>query len=168
MTEPARNCIVPECQKDRRRKGLCDAHYTRQYRGKESADLLRFRSKKTTSLEEHKKRIMENVDVDSATGCWNWTGGLSYHGYGNAKGIVDGQPYYNSHRLAYAVFVGPIPKYESVHHTCSNTTCCNPEHLQPVSVRENIAEWRLRKAYEQKIAQLQELLSNCTCRKETA
>ena len=142
---------------------MCDAHYMREYRGNKSDSPLRFRTKRSTNIEDHKNRILSNVKVDSTTGCWNWTAGLSYRGYGNAKGIVDGVEYNSSHRLSYAVFVGRVPKFESVHHTCANTACCNPDHLQPVSQRENTAEWRLRSAYEKRVKDLEERLKNCTC-----
>lgn len=43
-----------------------------------------------------------------------------------------------THRLAYVVFVGPIPDGKEIDHRCDQPACCNPEHLKPVTTRENL------------------------------
>ena len=45
-----------------------------------------------------------------------------------------------AHRLAYAVWVKPIPKGSVIHHVCNNRSCINPDHLQAISPKENTAE----------------------------
>ena len=44
----------------------------------------------------------------------------------------------------------------TVHHKCANRACCNPEHLELATNRENVAEMFARKAYEARIAELEE------------
>lgn len=43
-----------------------------------------------------------------------------------------------THRFAYEVFVGPIPKGLVIDHLCRQRACCNPAHLEPVTNRENL------------------------------
>ncbi len=43
-----------------------------------------------------------------------------------------------AHRIAYEMWVGPIPKGLTVDHLCGNTGCVNPHHLEAVTMRENI------------------------------
>lgn len=60
------------------------------------------------------------------TGCWLWVGAKKPGGYGNAW--VDGH-YENAHRLAYRLFIGPIPPGLHVLHRCDNPPCVRPDHL---------------------------------------
>ena len=42
-----------------------------------------------------------------------------------------------AHVLAFEVFHGAVPAGYEVDHTCRNTLCCNPEHLEAVTPAEN-------------------------------
>lgn len=66
-------------------------------------------------------------------GCWIWTGSQN-GGYGQVK--VDGRTRY-THRHFYELLIGPIPEGLQIDHLCKQTTCCNPEHLEPVTPAEN-------------------------------
>jgi hypothetical protein len=67
-------------------------------------------------------------------GCWNWTRATS-----NRYGQLwrDGRMHY-SHRASYETFVGSIPEGKQIDHLCRNVACCNPRHLEPVTLRANI------------------------------
>lgn len=74
-----------------------------------------------------------------ADGCWRWTGTVQNVGYGTMK-IFGG--YALAHRLAYELFVGPIPDGLVIDHLCRVRLCVNPAHLEPVTYQENILRGR--------------------------
>ncbi len=43
-----------------------------------------------------------------------------------------------SHRVAYEETIGPIPTGLDIDHLCRNHSCYNPEHLEPVTRKENV------------------------------
>ena len=84
-------------------------------------------------LEQTKTEARFWAKVDKQEGCWLWTGATS-HGYGQLK-VGKGLMY--AHRYAYELLVGPIPEGLTLDHLCRNHPCVKPEHLEPVSGREN-------------------------------
>ena len=81
------------------------------------------------------KRFEAKVVADPETGCWNWQAWTTRGGYGKFK--VDGHTRV-SHRWYYQQVVGPVPAELQLDHLCRNRACCNPEHLEPVTCRENL------------------------------
>ena len=83
-------------------------------------------------------------------GCWEWTGGHTNPAHAGSKGygcfkIPDGigkQRNYKAHRLAYVLFVGPIPDGFDIDHVrdngCRSTLCVRPDHLEPVTRQVNL------------------------------
>ena len=69
------------------------------------------------------------------TPCWMWTGRPNRNGYGRAwhKGA---EPV--AHRAVYEELVGPIPEGHLLDHLCRWRRCCNPQHVEPVTPRENV------------------------------
>lgn len=70
----------------------------------------------------------------SPDGCWHWTGYVGEQGYGEAKVAPLRQ---SAHRFLYMLHCGPIPADLELDHLCRVRHCVNPEHLEPVSAREN-------------------------------
>lgn len=87
------------------------------------------------------ERLMRRVQYDLFGGCWLWDAGLSRGGYGQVK--VHGRQKM-AHRLAFELFVGPIPAGMEVRHKCDVTFCINPDHLEPGSHAQNMADMKRR------------------------
>jgi hypothetical protein len=130
-------CSVEGCTREAKtRMSLCSMHYSRlrnwghlgppgpikapRLKGSTPAERLRLNS------------------VISPEGCWRWQGAVTARGYGMVRvGPVN----WPVHRLSYATFVGPIPEGLQIDHVyargCRHKDCCNPDHLEAVTSREN-------------------------------
>ncbi len=85
------------------------------------------------------KRIFPYISIDKKTQCWNWTRQL-YEGYGRI--YFRGRPW-SVHRVLYLWKFHELPEYDFsgkfvLDHICGNRACCNPDHLQVVSNKENV------------------------------
>lgn len=74
--------------------------------------------------------------VDKGGECWVWTAGLNHEGYGkfwlNGRTIA-------AHRVAYILTSGPIPEGLTIDHLCRVRACVRPDHLEAVTIQENLA-----------------------------
>lgn len=68
------------------------------------------------------------------SGCWKPTQKPRPKGY--VLFTLDSHKVY-AHRYMYEQIVGPIPEGMHLDHLCRNRWCINPEHLEPVTNREN-------------------------------
>lgn len=73
--------------------------------------------------------------------CWFWTGAKDRHGYGEI-GYSRGMQ--QTHRVAYGLFVGPIPKGLHILHRCDNPSCINPAHLFAGTAVDNMRDMRVK------------------------
>src|SRR5262249_27421900 len=88
-------------------------------------------------------RFFEKVRVSevlfyNGSPCWEWIGCKGKGGYGQFK--VDarrGAKKSSPHRFAYEYFVAPIPDSYEADHLCQVRHCCNPLHLEAVTVQVN-------------------------------
>ena len=80
--------------------------------------------------------------------CWMWTGATRPNGYGTSS-VYDRetkkQTVMSSHVLVYLLLVGQYDQTLQLDHLCEVRACCNPAHLEPVTVAEN-----LRRAFGRK------------------
>lgn len=87
------------------------------------------------SSERVKERLAEGYRIDSETGCWIWDKAKNHGGYGVMR--VHGRQK-RTHRIAYELYVGQIQDGLQIDHLCRVRACCNPDHLEPVTARENV------------------------------
>jgi hypothetical protein len=97
-----------------------------------------YRDRGLTTLEG----ILDRCVLDG--GCVVFTGRPDNHGYGQA--YYDGRKRRVVHRLVYEAIVGDVPEGLVLDHVCRNRLCVNPQHLEPVTVGENVTRgWVARK-----------------------
>ncbi|MGA5820817.1 HNH endonuclease signature motif containing protein [Kitasatospora sp. NPDC094028] len=123
-------CAVEGCERAPKRRGMCEMHVRRLLKHGELTD-------------PRERRFWAQVDTDGPLAeerpelgpCWVWTGcAHPKTGYG----VFGGKGTQIAHRIAYQYKVGPIPKGLHLDHLCRRRLCVRPEHLEPVTPRENI------------------------------
>lgn len=80
------------------------------------------------------ERARAHVRIDIATGCWNWVGAKA-SGYGHMN--IGGNKFRAAHIVLYEDAYGQVPAGLELDHLCRNRGCVNPDHLEPVTRREN-------------------------------
>ncbi len=86
-------------------------------------------------------RFWAHVDKSGPGGCWIWKAAKSIGGYGRFRtGSLANKTrrHEYAHRVAYQLCVGPIPGELQLDHLCRVRACVRPDHLEPVSCRENL------------------------------
>ncbi|WP_280489527.1 HNH endonuclease signature motif containing protein [Nocardia farcinica] len=78
--------------------------------------------------------IIAAIEV-GPSGCWLWQRSRSRDGYGWAS--LHNKTY-QAHRLVYRLLKGEPPTGTVLDHTCRVRHCVNPDHLEPVTPRENL------------------------------
>jgi hypothetical protein len=80
-------------------------------------------------------RVLMLVKKDEQTGCWVGPWATTKKGY---VAINIGRRKEQIYRFVYAALRGPIPQGLTLDHLCRNRRCFNPDHLEPVTMLENI------------------------------
>ena len=79
------------------------------------------------------ERLINHLSADN-NGCWLYKtpakSGYGQFGIGRSKA-------YRAHRVSYEIHKGKTPVGYHIDHTCSVKNCCNPDHLEAVTPKEN-------------------------------
>lgn len=94
-------------------------------------------NKKPKKTQEQKhaeamERIFAKVEVTGF--CWLWTAAKTTDGYGLTTLYGRAEC---AHRATWKLLMGEIPKGLQLDHLCEVRACVNPDHLEPVTKREN-------------------------------
>lgn len=85
---------------------------------------------------DRRRVVLSRVKFDTPERCWLWTGHITATGYG---ALSSGGRWWNTtvaHRLVWLIFKGELPEY--LDHRCRTRHCVNPDHLRPISFKENV------------------------------
>lgn len=128
-----RKCEFEGCERKHHSKGLCRPHYLQHRRGKPlTPNRTTPRLKEMTSKKALKVKIIQASRSEGE--CWIWPNKPDKDGYGFMH-------YYGkqrrAHRLVYELLVGDIPEGLLLDHINCTRRCVNPEHLRPVSRKQN-------------------------------
>jgi hypothetical protein len=84
--------------------------------------------------------IKSNCIIDENQ-CWNWNKGFSgYYGI-----LHNDNKQYLAHRMSYELVNGKLSEELLVRHKCDNKKCCNPDHLESGSRKDNALDFINRK-----------------------
>ncbi|MDT0223491.1 HNH endonuclease signature motif containing protein [Gordonia sp. AC31] len=75
--------------------------------------------------------------VEKSDGCWLWRGSSTIWGYGQFNHSHPGLTK-RAHKLSWESSNGPVPDGLVLDHLCRNRMCVRPDHLEPVTNRENV------------------------------
>lgn len=86
------------------------------------------------TLSTHQRERLFSL-IDASGDCWEWTGRTNHvnRGVFYANGKT-----HQAHRIVWETLVGPVPDGLELDHLCRHTVCVNPDHLEPVTHRENM------------------------------
>jgi hypothetical protein len=94
------------------------------------------------SLLKLPSRIGDKIEPEPNSGCWLWSGS------GQRYGQIDlGERSYKVHRLLYELYVGGVGDGEELDHLCQTGFCVNPNHLEPVTHKENCHRGKVNQGF---------------------
>lgn len=102
-------------------------------------------------------RFWQKIKKGNKNECWEWLGKPNSHGYGMYH---QDKKSYQAHRVMMYI-LGCNPNNHIVRHICNNPICCNPNHLELGSQKDNMHdmanEYYASKPYQIKINKIKKL-----------
>lgn len=124
-----KGCSIPGCERKFYARGWCSLHYRRWRVHGDPMTVLKPHECREIKVTPPEIRFWSKVDARGV--CWEWLGGRNPQGYGRFDASY-------AHRWAWEYLVGPIPAKMTLDHLCRNTICVNPDHLEVVTLSENV------------------------------
>ncbi len=81
------------------------------------------------------ERFFSKIKFNKKTWCWDWIAGTDKDGYGQ---FWFNKKQRKAYRVSYELFRGSLTDGLTLDHLCKNKKCCNPEHLEQVSIGINL------------------------------
>jgi hypothetical protein len=124
-------CDVDDCTRPRHAYGFCGMHAQRMRRTGSPLGVRR-----TGTVESFWLRVAKN----GPGGCWLWTGTELTNGYGKiaTRRTPTASGTRLAHRVSWELARGLIDEDLVLDHLCRVKLCVNPDHLEPVVLRENV------------------------------
>lgn len=90
------------------------------------------------------RRVEERLAPTNSNGCREWTGYRTPKGYGriSIRNKDRGSSLIYVHRYVATAKFGPLPHDRVVDHICENPPCANPDHLQLLTIGDNLRRSR--------------------------
>lgn len=98
--------------------------------------------------------LKSDCNVNETTNCWEWKR-RTKSGYPT---ITWKNKSISLHRASLEMSEGKPLGVLAAHHKCANTTCVNPEHLEPATAADNNLEMNARHSFIARIAELENAL----------
>lgn len=129
----ARACSIDGCERPRRVRGWCNAHWKRWESTGDTRPGVPLR-----------EIFRDPEDAFAARTAWDgehllWIGADDSRGYGKLR---VGSAYVKAHRFSWARVNGEIPPGIHIDHICHTPACVLPEHLRAATVPQNMANRR--------------------------
>jgi HNH endonuclease len=144
----ARPCSYDGCVNKQQAKGLCGAHWRQQSKGQELQPLRQ----QVSFVDRAMRTVIKRDD-----GCWIWDGRKVGHKLNYGQISYNGSNIF-VHRALFEEIVRPLEPGETLDHLCRTTLCVNPEHLEPVPLRENVQRMHAYRSLQREIDRLRELV----------
>lgn len=139
---PDKQCQIDGCEDRRKGHGLCNRHLkrVRENGGLAARDYRRTsqtprRPDGMTLTEAFRWVMPEEPPEDGAP--WLWRGSIDEKGYGTVR---HGGRNHFAHRVAYELFVGPIPDGLLIRHKDDTPLNINPNNLEPGTLLDNVCD----------------------------
>lgn len=126
-------CSVDGCENKQRARTYCPKHWKR-WRKYGDPTMAKF---VPVTGGTDSERFWAKVEITGF--CWNWTGAKGQHGHGFFNlGKETGWKGIGAHKFAWLDLMQEDTTGRDLDHLCRNPACVNPDHLEPVTHRENM------------------------------
>lgn len=98
--------------------------------------------------------LMRHVSPEPNSGCWLWTAAVNDSGYAICSVNRKAK---RAHRILYVLIGRTIPDGLQLDHKCRVRCCVNPDHLEPVTNRENTLRGIVAEVHRRRFA----LITHC-------